>query len=170
MNVDERREPIEHPHVESRSPLDVLILRDPRESTKKCSLTPLRGFPGIRFLTWKVDRRFEVGARVLLHADGDEITAADAGRPLFLIDCAWRRVPTLLASCEGDLVRRRLPKLTTAYPRRSMTFVDPEQGLASVEALYAALALLGRPAPELLLGYRFAEAFLAANPELPRAR
>lgn len=151
-----------------RADLDVLILRDARESTAKCSLTPLRGFPGIRFVTWKHDRRFEVGERVLLHPDGQEITAPDAGRPLLLIDCAWRRVPALLATCDGTLVHRRLPPLATAYPRRSRTFVDPDQGLASVEALYAALALLGRPAPELLAGYRFADAFLAANPGLPR--
>jgi len=153
------------PHVD----LDVLILRDPRESTAKCSLTPLRGFPGVRFLSWKHDRRFDVGTRVLLHPDGEEITAADAGRPLLLIDCAWRRVPALLATCDGSLVHRRLPPLATAYPRKSRTFVDPDQGLASVEALYAALAFLGRPAPELLASYRWADAFLAANPGIPRS-
>lgn len=148
--------------------LDVLILRDPRESTKKCSLTPLRGMAGIRFLTWKPERRFAVGKRVLLHPDGSEISAADSGKPLLLIDCAWRRVPTLLASCDGELERRALPPLTTAYPRRSHTFEDPEGGLASIEALYAALALLGRPAPELLAGYRWADEFLRLNPALPR--
>ena len=149
-------------------PLDVLILRDPRESTAKCSLTPLRGFLGVKFLTWKHDRRFEVGSRVLLHADGEVITERDAGRPLLLIDCAWRRVPTLLATCGGELVLRRLPKLTTAYPRKSLTFKDPDQGLASIEALYGALAVLGRPIPELLAGYRFADEFLRRNPDLPR--
>lgn len=148
--------------------LDVLILRDPRESAAKCSLTPLRGRPGVRFLTWKHDRRFDVGARVLLHADGEEITAADADRPLLLIDCAWRRVPTLLATCDGELALRRLPKLATAYPRKSLTFADPDQGLASIEALYAALALLGRPRMDLLGDYRWAEQFLALNPTLPR--
>jgi pre-rRNA-processing protein TSR3 len=157
------------PREEIAAPaLDVLILRDPRESTKKCSLTPLRGFPGVQFFTWKIERRFDVGSRILLHADGEEITAADAGRPLFLIDCAWRRVPQLLASCDGDLTPRRLPKLTTTYPRKSLTFTDPEQGLASIEALYAALALLGQPRPDLLASYRWADEFLAQNPTLPR--
>ncbi len=148
--------------------LDVLILRDPRESAAKCSLTPLRGFPGVRFVTWKHDRRFDVGSRVLLHPEGDEIIAGDEVRPLLLIDCAWRRVPALRATCDGELALRRLPPLVTAYPRKSHTFQDPAEGLASVEALYAALALLGRPTPELLDGYRFAGAFLAANPALPR--
>jgi pre-rRNA-processing protein TSR3 len=148
-------------------PMDVLILRDPRESARKCSLTPLRGMAGVRFLTWKPGRRFDVGRRMLLHPAGSEITARDAGRPLLLVDCAWRRVPTLLASVDGQLEPRRLPALATAYPRRSRTFEDPETGLASIEALVAALALLGDPHPELLAGYRWAAEFLARNPGLP---
>jgi pre-rRNA-processing protein TSR3 len=56
----------------------------------------------------------------------------------------------------------------TAYPRRSRTFTDPERGLASIEALFAALALLGEPRRELLDGYRWAAEFLAANTGLPR--
>jgi len=152
----------------SETSLDVLILRDPRESTAKCSLTPVRGFPGVRFLSWKHDRRFAVGERVLLHAEGELITDRDAGRPLLLIDCAWRRVPALLATCDGEFTLRRLPRLATAYPRRSLTFRDPDEGLASIEALYAALAMLGRPTPELLAGYRFADEFLRRNPDLPR--
>jgi pre-rRNA-processing protein TSR3 len=148
--------------------MDVLILRDPRESAKKCSLTPLRGAAGVRFLSWRVDRRFAVGRRVLLHPEGEEITAADAGKPLLLVDCAWRRLPTLLASVDGELEPRRLPALATAYPRKSKLFEDPERGLASIEALYAALALLGDPRPEMLASYRWADEFLALNPGLPR--
>ena len=148
--------------------MDILILRDPRESLAKCSLTPLRGLPGVRFVNYDRERRLSAGRRVLLHPEGAELSAADRGADLLLIDCAWRRVPQLLATVEGELVHRRLPTLVTAYPRRSKTFVDPSTGLASVEALYAACALLGVPRPELLHGYRFAEAFLGANPGLPR--
>ena len=63
-------------------------------------------------------------------------------------------------------MRRRLPELVTAYPRRSTFAVDPRHGLASVEALYAATALLDGPCPELLAQYRWAAEFLAANPGL----
>jgi len=149
-------------------PLDVLILRDSRESTKKCSLTPLRGMPGVRFVNYDRDRRVDGRGRILLHPDGDEIGLQDRGQSLLLLDCAWRRVADLLATVEGDPVPRRLPPLATAYPRRSRTFADPERGLASIEALYAALALLGEPCPQLLAGYRWAEEFLAANASLPR--
>jgi pre-rRNA-processing protein TSR3 len=150
--------------------LDVLILRDPRESVKKCSLTPLRGTSGVRFVTYDRDRRVGAGKRILLHVEGEELSAADAGLGLLLLDCAWRRVPALLATVDGELVPRRLPKLATAYPRKSKVFDDPEQGLASIEALYAALALTGRAHPELLEGYRWGEEFLRRNPELARTR
>ena len=148
--------------------MDILILRDPRESKRKCSLTPLQGLPGVRFVAYDRERRLAAGARLLLHKDGAELSPADRGHDLLLIDCAWRRVPELLATVDGALVHRRLPPLVTAYPRQSKLFVDPSEGLASVEALYAACALLGEPRPELLRGYRFAPAFLAANPGLAR--
>jgi pre-rRNA-processing protein TSR3 len=83
-----------------------------------------------------------------------------------LLDCSWRRVESLGRTVVGEPVRRRLPALQTAYPRRSRTYEDPLEGLASVEALYAALALMGHPRPELLVSYRWAEDFLRLNAEL----
>jgi len=144
----------------------VLILRDPREAWKKCSLRTLRGTPGVRFVEYRPERRVDAGERVLLHADGEELSDADRGLDLFLVDCSWRRVDTLLATVDGSLHRRRLPSLTTAYPRKSRFQTDPATGLASLEALYAASLLLGEPRPEWLEGYRWADAFLAANPWL----
>lgn len=142
---------------------EVLILRDPRESAKKCSLTPLRGLPGIRFVDYSPERRLQAGGRVLLHTAGELIGPADAGRGLFLIDCSWRRVASLMRVVDGAPVLRRLPPLQTAYPRRSNTFEDPTEGLASVEALYAALALMGTRRPDLLHAYRWADEFLRRN-------
>lgn len=152
--------------LQPRPTLDVLIVRDPRESAKKCSLTPLRGMEGIRFATYAHDRRVAAGKRMLLHTEGELISTRDAGTPLLLVDCCWRRVPTLLRTIDGEFLLRRLPPLATAYPRSSDIVPDPEQGLASIEALYAALALLGDPRPELLAHYRWRDAFLRANPAL----
>ena len=149
--------------------MEILILRDPREAVAKCSLTPLRGLAGVRFVEYHPERRLAAGERVLLHPEGELLSPADRGRDLLLIDCAWRRVPSLLRTVDGTLHARRLPALASAYPRRSKTFRDPELGLASVEALFAAAVLLGAPRPELLAAYRWREAFLAANPELAAA-
>ena len=147
-------------------PANVLILRDPRESKKKCSLTPLEGRPGVRFVSYHPDRRLDAGGCVLLDPDGEPFTAADRGRPLFLIDCAWRRVPTLGRTVDGELERRRLPELVTAYPRVSRFFEDPVRGLASIEALHAAALLLGMPTDGLLDAYRWRDDFLRTNAEL----
>lgn len=147
-------------------PLDILILRDPRESKKKCSLTPLEGREGVRFVQYHPERRLEAGGRILLDPDGEPFSEADVGSPLLLIDCAWRRVPSLMRTVDGELVRRRLPNLVTAYPRVSRYFEDPVRGLASIEALYAASYLVGLPDPELLAEYRWRDEFLAKNAEL----
>ena len=143
-------------------------MHDPREPAKKCSLTPLRGMAGVRFVPLPGDKRVDAGRRIWLHPDGDELGPADRGIGLLLIDCTWRRVSKLSKRIDGELIRRRLPKLFTAYPRRSKLTPDPEHGLASVEALYAAIALLDGPHPELLAQFRWAAEFLAANPGLPR--
>lgn len=143
--------------------MEILILRDPRESAAKCSLTPLRGLPGVRFVEYHPERRVDARGLVLLDPEGDPLGPDDRGRGLFLIDCSWRRVRSLRRTVDGDPVRRRLPVLRTAYPRRSATFPDPDAGLASVEALYAATVLLGEPREELLRDYRWREEFLAAN-------
>ena len=148
--------------------MDVLIVHDPREPKHKCSVAPLRGMEGVRFASLRGETRIDAGRRIWLHPDGDEIGPEDRGIGLLLIDCIWRRVATLSKRIDGELLRRRLPELITAYPRRSKLTPDPEHGLASVEALYAAIALLEGPRPALLTHYRWASEFLAANPSLPR--
>ncbi len=133
---------------------------------RKCSLTPLRGRPGVEFVNYHPERRVDAAGHVLLHTEGEELGARDAGRPILVLDCSWRRVEKLLATVDGDPVRRRLGSFTTAYPRKSTTFADPSTGLASIEALYAATVILGEPDPSLLDRYRWSEEFLTRNPVL----
>jgi pre-rRNA-processing protein TSR3 len=144
--------------------LDVLILRDPRESAKKCSLVPLRGTPGVEFVSYDPDRTVDASGRILLDPAGELIGPGDAGMPLLILDSSWRRLPKLRATVTGEVVARRLPPLQSAYPRRSKLFEDPSEGLASVEALYAALRLLGHgDIDHLLAQYRWGEQFLRLN-------
>ena len=146
--------------------MDVLIAHDFREPARKCSIAPLRGMDGLRFAAVRGDRRLDAGRRIWLHPDGEELSATDRGTGVLLIDCTWWRVAKLARCIDGELIPRRLPRLITAYPRRSKLGRDPEHGLASVEALYAAIAILEGPRPELLEHYRWAAAFLEANPGL----
>lgn len=144
----------------------VLIWRDFRESAKKCSLMPLRGREGIEIRRYASDRRCDGTGRILLHPDGAELTAGDRGKGLLLLDSSWTRLPKLLERVEGEPVRRSLPRLVTAYPREGKIVKNPEGGLASVEALFAALCVLGFRDESLLDQYHFAEEFLRLNPWL----
>ena len=65
-----------------------------------------------------------------------------------------------------DVPPRSLHGYRTAYPRRSKRNTDPDEGLASVEALFLAYHILGRPTHGLLDHYRWAEEFLRIN-EMP---
>ena len=58
------------------------------------------------------------------------------------------------------------PGISTAYPRVSRNFPDPDGGLASVEALYVALRILDDDDPSILDGYHWRDEFLAGLPGL----
>jgi pre-rRNA-processing protein TSR3 len=62
-----------------------------------------------------------------------------------------------------DVPPRSLHGYRTAYPRISKLGTDPENGLASVEALVVAYHILGRPTEGLLDHYHWAEEFLRLN-------
>lgn len=143
----------------------VLVFRDSHESPQKCSLTPLRGNADVRFVDYPRQGSVDAGGRILLHTDGEVLGPDDAGKGLLIVDSSWRRLPKLLRLVTGDPPRRRLPPLVTAYPRKSKRYEDPSEGLASVEALYAALFLLGHARPDLLEGYHWKEQFLELNPD-----
>lgn len=157
--------------------LGILIIQDSRENRAKCSLTPIEGLPGIEFVRLpKAPRpgdRVEVGSGILLHLDGPPLSKEDldllrGGGKLVLVDGSWARLrKALLRLTVRDgarLEKRSLPPgLQTAYPRVSKVHADPAAGLASIEALYAATVVLGRPRAELLRGYRWSAEFIERN-------
>jgi pre-rRNA-processing protein TSR3 len=58
---------------------------------------------------------------------------------------------------------RSLSNYKTAYPRVSKLGTDPENGLASIEALYVAYVILGRDPQGLLDNYHWKKEFLELN-------
>ena len=142
-------------------PIPTIVIRHPKERLSKCSLLPLHGRPDVIFHKAGPGFRFDATGHILLTPDAPVLSETDAGPPLLLLDGTWRYAARLESALDGDPVRRSLPsELVTAYPRRSKLFDDPEAGLASVEALYAARRILGDDDPSLLDGYRWKEAFL----------
>ncbi len=160
-----------------------LVIQDHKENRRKCSLTPLEGRADVAFVrlespAW-VPGKVEVGSGILLEIDAPPLAREDVSLlgeddQLVLLDATWARLPKLsnrISVAGGARLEPRSlpPGIVTAYPRVSKVHRDPPAGLASVEALFAATVILGRPRPDLLAGYRWADEFLRRNGWLPLA-
>jgi pre-rRNA-processing protein TSR3 len=139
-----------------------VIVRHSHESPRKCSVLPLRGRPGLVFLNYPVKSRPPLDGYVRLSAEGPPLSADDAGKGLLLLDGSWRWAAAMTRDF-ADVPPRSLSGWRTAYPRVSKRGTDPDNGLASVEALFVAYHVLGRPTAGLLDHYRWAEEFLRLN-------
>jgi pre-rRNA-processing protein TSR3 len=138
----------------------VTVIRHPRERISKCSLRHLHDRPEFTF--HKATKGFSIDATgyLLLALDAPTLMPADVGHPLLVLDSTWRWLPELEGCLQGEPIRRSLPKVSTAYPRVSQVYEDPEGGLASVEAVYLAKRILGENDPSLLDGYHWKDEFL----------
>lgn len=146
------------------------ILVDKSESVTKCTILPLEyrtDFEIVRF-----GRNRPIAALTgdfLLHPEGQLLSDVRVQgakvEKISLIDCNWRWLPGILqhlAQPWPALVR--IPEgFVTAYPRRNKEGRDPENGLATIEALFIAAAFLGRWDETLLKEYYFAGRFLEIN-------
>lgn len=139
-----------------------VIVRHPRENPRKCSILPLRGRADLFICTYPVQQPLDLTDYVRLAAEGPPLSADDASRGLLLLDGSWRWAGAMTRDFL-DVPPRSLSGWQTAYPRVSKLGTDPDNGLASVEALFLAHHLLGRPTNGLLDHYRWAAEFLARN-------
>ena len=139
-----------------------IIVRDRKENPKKCSVLPLRGRPDVRFLSFPLKQSLDLQGYIRLAAEGREFTSADSGKGILLLDGSWRSAQEM-TNAFADVPARSLRGYKTAYPRVSKLGTDPEHGLASIEALYIAYRILGRPVDGLLDHYHWAKEFLELN-------
>jgi len=139
-----------------------VIVRHPKESPRKCSILPLRHRPDVLLLPHPVKDRPDLTGYIRLAAEGPPLTDADRSSGILLLDGSWRWAGVMTRDF-ADVPPRSLAGYHTAYPRVSKQGTDPDNGLASIEALYIAYRILGRPADGMLDEYRWAEEFLRLN-------
>ncbi|MBL8793972.1 MAG: hypothetical protein JNM56_08705 [Planctomycetia bacterium] len=139
-----------------------VIVRHPRENPRKCSILPLRGRADLLICSYPVGQPLDLRGYVRLAAEGPPLSPEDAEHGLLLLDGSWRWAGAMTKDFLA-VPPRSLSGWQTAYPRVSKQGTDPDNGLASVEALYLAHHLLGRPTDGLLAHYRWAAEFLARN-------
>ena len=148
------------------------ILIDHRENKSQCTIYPLRERTDFQISYYGGGLRpiLAFTSDILLHVNGiplDEFAPTHPQpRSIATIDCTWKRIPTTLRR-----IRRPLPRLVkiptdflTAYPRRSkIEGMDPDGGLATIEALFIAAAFFGKWDESLLEKYHFKKEFLQVN-------
>ena len=144
-------------------PPPVLILVRRGEDPRKCTVRPLRGSPGLELLPYPLRRRPDLSRHLLLAPGAPPLAPDDASRPLLLLDASWRHAAAMRRAVEPVEARSIPSGWRTAYPRHSKIHADPDTGLATIEALYAALCTLGIRDDSLLRFYPWRDAFLDLN-------
>ena len=144
--------------------LTTVIIRHPKERISKCSLKGLHDRSSLRFIKARPGFTYDASCHTVLALDSPVLSKSDAERPLLLLDSTWRLLPQLKQCLRGEPVCRSLPPdVKTAYPRKSKLTEDPLQGLASVEALYLSLRILGVNDISILDDYHWKDTFMAIN-------
>ncbi len=142
---------------------DTVIVVHPRERRSKCTILPLRGTAGLRFArSTSLAATGPLDGYIRLDVDAEPLRPDDASRGLLLLDGTWRWVEELAVPF-GALATRAIQGVHTAYPRGTSRGELPDGGLATIEALYAAHRILGRPTEGLLAHYHWGAEFLAKN-------
>ena len=89
----------------------------------------------------------------------------DCTQGLLVLDGTWRWAEKM-ESDFAEVPIRSLPTWRTAYPRNSKLFEDPDQGLATIEAIFVAYRQLGYSTQGLLDQYYWKQEFLRLNATL----
>ena len=139
-----------------------IIVRHPRENPKKCSVLPLKGRAEVLLVAYPPPELPCLDGYIRLAADGPELSIDDRDRGILLLDGSWRTSHKMVKHFEA-VAPRSLHGWKTAYPRVAKAGTDPDNGLASIEALYIAHHILGRPVDGLLDHYHWAAQFLELN-------
>ncbi|OFZ23203.1 MAG: hypothetical protein A2X94_02895 [Bdellovibrionales bacterium GWB1_55_8] len=146
------------------------VIIDSGETPNKCTIAPLAYRPDFCLIPTKGKKVLgPLKSSILLHPHGECLTTLvqplGGAHGIASIDCVWRRLEPLLRKIEGPLPRlARIPAgFLTAYPRHSAKKTDPAVGLATIEAIFVAAAILGNWDVTLFSQYYFGRKFVEMN-------
>lgn len=149
--------------------MNTIIVRHRRENLRKCSLKGLENHPDLRFFTYPLQQLPDLRSYVLLEIGAPVLSIEDQAYGLLLLDGTWELTKTMRKILPSTILSRSLPaRFKTAYPRKQTGCPDPNQGLASVEALYVAHTILKRSTEGILKHYYWEKEFLKNNDNFKR--
>ena len=102
-----------------------IIVRDPRENPRKCSVLPLKGRADMAFFTYPATDLPPLDGYIRLAAEGPALSIADAEQGILLLDGSWRSAGKMTRAFE-HVPPRSLAGWRTAYPRVSKRGTDPD--------------------------------------------
>ncbi|MCP3921889.1 MAG: DUF367 domain-containing protein [Desulfobacterales bacterium] len=143
---------------------ETIIVRHRKERKQKCSVQPLTKKDGFQFVSFPNETAENISSYMRLSTEGPLLSKSDSNKGLLILDCNWRYIPDM-EEIYGDVTARSLPYFKTAYPRCSKDNTDPDEGLATIEAIYIAYCILGYGTKGLLDDYYFGNEFLKINRE-----
>ncbi|NGX43605.1 MAG: hypothetical protein K940chlam7_01903 [Chlamydiae bacterium] len=149
-----------------QNPPQTVVLRHRKENLKKCSLKGMEKRPDFQFFTYPLEELPPFSGYVLLTLDAPPLDRSDVDCGLFILDGTWRYAEKMMRFVEShqEFIFRSIPKgWKTAYPRKQNDCPSPEEGLASIEAIFAAYHTLGRDTTGLLDHYYWKDQFLDIN-------
>lgn len=157
--------------------LEFEIVVDKGESPNKCTILPLADRQDFIILRPARNEPIQtLTGQLLLHPEGALLSELRDQQDLnvsrlSVIDSNWKWLPLMLSRVQPPLPRlvRIPPGFQTAYPRRSKKNTDPEEGLATIEAIFIAAAFLGQWDETLFSRYHFGSEFLRINAETFRS-
>jgi pre-rRNA-processing protein TSR3 len=146
------------------------VILDSGETPNKCTIAPQADRRDFRIIPIRGNGPLgPLTASILLHHDGACLSEirAELGpvSGIAAVDCVWPRLSGLIARIAAPSSRpARLPDgFVTAYPRKTYSRTDPPAGLATIEAIFLAAALLGHWDRTLLERYAFGRQFVELN-------
>lgn len=146
------------------------VLLDSGETPNKCTISPLAYRADFNLIRVYGEEPLPgLKAPILLHHEGRCLTELreELVDPVGIasVDCIWNRLDTILKKIQKPLpIFARIPEgFKTVYPRKSKNGGDPECGLATIEAIFTASALLRNWDASLLSEYYFGRAYVEVN-------
>ncbi len=144
-----------------------IVIRHKKENLKKCSLRGLENRSDFLFYRYPLQALPALENYLLLSLESEvDLSIDDRDSGLLLLDATWKYAQEMGKKIDfpATLQKRRLPgELITSYPRRQQDCLDPQHGLASLEAIAASYAILGRSIEGLLDHYYWKDSFIEKN-------
>jgi len=163
--------------------MKIIILKDYKESPKRCSIIWLRGKKGFEFLDRRKFDEYDFSGFTLLHPDGEPVTKIKKNEKILLVDSNWRKarrmynrlalkynLNSFTSSRNGKrsgvfhkLKKIRIDGFKSAYPWKRGR---PDNGLCSIEVLWVLSLLAGKRDDSLFGNYKWKKEFLGLNKDI----